>query len=98
MKFYWFYFLIIMECLLVMLIASMIFFSPFLDVMRMSIMSTISTSSYLAQLESGTLCLDNTYFWIIIYLKGIKFWILGVLNFANLSLIYISGVWGFARR
>ena len=49
----WFHFLILEGDLLVILIDCMIFLSPFLDVTRMS----MSTVSFLAQLDSGILCL-----------------------------------------
>ena len=49
----WFHFLILKEGLLVILIYWMIFLSPFLDVTRIS----MSTVSFLAQLDSGILCL-----------------------------------------
>ena len=49
----WFHFLILKEGLLIILIDCMIFLSPFLDVTRMS----MSTVSFLAQLDSGILCL-----------------------------------------
>ena len=49
----WFHFLILEGGLLVILIDCMIFLSPFLDVTRMS----MSTVSFLAQLDSGILCL-----------------------------------------
>ena len=49
----WFHFFILEGGLLVILIDCMIFLSPFLDVTRMS----MSTVSFLAQLESGILCL-----------------------------------------
>ena len=48
----WFHFLIFEGGLLVILIDWMIFLSPFLDVTRMS----MSTVSFLAQLNSGILC------------------------------------------
>ena len=50
---HWFLFLILEGDLLVILIDCMIFLSPFLDVTRMS----MSTVSFLAQLDSGILCL-----------------------------------------
>ena len=50
--FNWFHFLILEEGLLVILIDCMIFLSPFLDVTKMS----MSTVSFLAQLNSGILC------------------------------------------
>ena len=49
----WFHFLFVQVGLLVILIDCMIFLSPFLDVTRMS----ISTVSFLAQLDPGILCL-----------------------------------------
>ena len=49
----WFHLLFLEEGLLVILIDCMIFLSPFLDVTRMS----MSTVSFLAQLNSGILCL-----------------------------------------
>ena len=49
----WFLFLILEGDLLVILIDCMIFLSPFLDVTRMS----MSTVSFLIQLDSGILCL-----------------------------------------
>ena len=49
----WFHFLFLEGGLLVILIDCMIFLSPFLDVTRMS----MSTVSFLAQLNSGFLCL-----------------------------------------
>ena len=49
----WFHLLILEGDLLVILIDCMIFLSPFLDVTRMS----MSTVSFLAQLDSGILCL-----------------------------------------
>ena len=49
----WFHFLFLEEGLLVILIDCMIFLSSFLDVTRMS----MSTVSFLAQLNSGILCL-----------------------------------------
>ena len=48
----WFHFLNLEGGLLVILIDCMIFLSPFLDVTRMS----MSTVSFLAQLDSGILC------------------------------------------
>ena len=53
----WFHFLILEGDLLVILIDCMIFLSPFLDVTRMS----MSTVSFLAQLDSGILCLWNAF-------------------------------------
>ena len=49
----WFHFLFIEVGLLVILVDCMIFLSPFLDVTRMP----MSTVSFLAQLNSGILCL-----------------------------------------
>ena len=49
----WFYFLVLEGGLLVVLIDSIIFLSPFLDVTRMS----MSTVSFLAQLDPGIVCL-----------------------------------------
>ena len=49
----WFHFLVLVGGLLVILIDCMIFLSPFLDVTRMS----MSTVSFLAQQDSGILCL-----------------------------------------
>ena len=49
----WFHFLFLRGGLLIILIDCMIFLSPFLDVTRMS----MSTVSFLAQLDSGILCL-----------------------------------------
>ena len=48
--------------LLVTLIDRMIFLSPFLDVTRMS----MSPISFLAQLDSGILCLQNAFLWPMI--------------------------------
>ena len=53
----WFYFLFLEGGLLVFLIDCMIFLSLFLDVTRMS----MSTVSFLAQLDSGILCLRNPF-------------------------------------
>ena len=52
-----FHFLFLNEGILVILIDCMIVLSPFLDVTRLS----ISTVSYLAQLDSGILCLGNGF-------------------------------------
>ena len=52
-----FHFLFLNEGILVILIDCMIVLSPFLDVTRMS----ISTVTYLAQLDSGILCLGNGF-------------------------------------
>ena len=49
----WFHFHFLELGLLVILIDSMIFLLPFLDATRMP----MSTVSFLAQLDSGTLCL-----------------------------------------
>ena len=49
----WFHFLFLEGGVLVILIDCMIFLSPFLDVTRMS----MSTVSFLAQLDCGILCL-----------------------------------------
>ena len=49
----WFHFLFLMGGLLVILVDCMIFLSPFLDVRRKS----MSTVSFLAQLDSEILCL-----------------------------------------
>ena len=49
----WFHFLFLEVGLIVILIDRMIFLSPFLDVTRMF----MSTVSFLAQLNSGILCL-----------------------------------------
>ena len=49
----WFLFLFLESGLLVVLIDCYIFLSPFLDVTRMS----ISTVSFIAQLDSGIFCL-----------------------------------------
>ena len=49
----WFHLLILKEGLIVILIDSMIFLPLFLDLTRMS----MSTVSFLAQLESGLICL-----------------------------------------
>ena len=48
--------------LIVIVIDCMIFWSPFLDVLRM----TISTVFFLAQLCSGILCLKNAFLWSMI--------------------------------
>ena len=50
-----FHFLILVRGLLVSLIDCMIFLSPFVDVISIS----MSTVSFLAQLESGIPCLEN---------------------------------------
>ena len=55
--FNWFHLLILEEGLLVILIDCMIFPSPFLDVTMMF----MSTVSFLGQLDSGILCLQNTF-------------------------------------
>ena len=49
----WFHFLILVEGLLIILIDCIIFLTPFLDVTRIS----MSRVSFLAQLDSGILCL-----------------------------------------
>ena len=54
---HWFHFLFLEGGLLVILIDCTIFLSPFLDVTRMS----LSTVSFLAQLDSGILCLTNAF-------------------------------------
>ena len=51
----WFHCLFAEGGLFVILIDGMIFLSPFLDITRMS----MSTFSFLAQLDSGILCLQN---------------------------------------
>ena len=51
----WFHFLFLKEGLLIILIYCMIFLSPFLDVTKMS----MSTVSFIAQLDSGILYLEN---------------------------------------
>ena len=56
-QFNWFHFLFLEGALLVIVKDCMIFLSPFLDVTGMS----MSTVSFLAQLESGILCLENTF-------------------------------------
>ena len=53
----WLHFLILEECLLVILIDCMIFSSPFLGVTGIS----MSTVSFLAQLDSGIPCLQNVF-------------------------------------
>ena len=53
----WFHFLFLEGGLLVFLIDCIIFLSPFLDVIRMF----MSTVSFLAQLDSGILCLQNAF-------------------------------------
>ena len=55
--FNWFCFLFLEGGLLVILIDCMIFLSSFLNVTRMS----MSTVSFIAQLDSGILCLYNTF-------------------------------------
>ena len=52
-----FHFLFLEGGLLVILIDCMVFLSPFLDVTRMS----MSTVSFLAQLDPGILCLQNAF-------------------------------------
>ena len=58
----WFHFLFLEGGLLIILIDCMIFLSPFLDVTRMS----MSTVSFLAQLNSGILCLRMLSFELMI--------------------------------
>ena len=53
----WFHFLILRVGLLVILLDWMIFLSPFLDATKMS----MSTVSFLAQLDPGILCLENAF-------------------------------------
>ena len=53
----WFHFLILKGGLLVIQIGCMIFVSPLLDVKRVF----FSTVSFLAQLGSGILCLENAF-------------------------------------
>ena len=53
----WFHFLIVEEGLLFILIDCLIFLSPFLDVTRMS----MSKISFLIQLDSGILYLQNAF-------------------------------------
>ena len=60
----WFHFLFLEGFLLVILIDCIIFLSPLADVTRMS-MSRI-TVSFLAQLDSGILCLQNAFLWPMI--------------------------------
>ena len=55
----WFHFFILVAGLLFILIGSMIFLSPFLDVIRMS----ISTVFYLAQLHFGISRKRNAFLW-----------------------------------
>ena len=55
----WFPFLILVAGPLVILIGCMIFLSPFLYVIRIS----TSTVSFLTLLDSGILCLQNTFLW-----------------------------------
>ena len=57
-----FHFLFLEEDLLIILIDYMIFPSPFLDIARMS----MSTVSFLTQLDSGIICLLNAFFWSMI--------------------------------
>ena len=58
----WFHFPFLKGRLLVTLIDCMIFLSPFLDVTTMS----ISTVSFLAQLDCGILCLWDVFLWPMI--------------------------------
>ena len=53
----WFHFLFLVGGLLGILIDCMIFMSPFLDVTRVS----MSTVSFLTELDAGILCLYNTF-------------------------------------
>ena len=53
----WFHFLILEGVLLTILIDYMIFLSPFLDATRISMPAV----SFLAQLDSGILCLYNAF-------------------------------------
>ena len=57
-----FLFLFLEGGLFVILIDCMIFLSPFLNVTRMS----MPTDSFLAQLDSGNVCLYNAFFWPMI--------------------------------
>ena len=58
----WFHFPILEGSLLVILIDCIIFLSPFLDVTRIS----MTTVSFLAQLDSGFICLKNAFLWPMI--------------------------------
>ena len=58
----WFHFLILEGGLLVILIDCIIFLSPLLDVTRISML----TVSFLAQLNSGILSLQNAFLWPMI--------------------------------
>ena len=58
----WFDFLNLEEGLLIILIDCMVFLSPFLYITKMS----MSTVSFLAQLDSGILCLQNAFLWPVI--------------------------------
>ena len=58
----WFHFLFLEGGLFLILIDCMIFLSPFVDVTRMS----MSTISFLAQVDSGILCLWNAFHWPMI--------------------------------
>ena len=58
----WFHFLFLKGGLIIILIDCMIFLSPFLNVTRMS----MSTVSFLAQLDSGILCWWNAFLWPMI--------------------------------
>ena len=57
LQFNWFHFFFLEVGVLVILIDYMIFLSPFLHVTGMS----MSTVSFLAQLDSGILCLQNAF-------------------------------------
>ena len=58
----WFHFLFLKGGLIIILIDCMIFLSPFLNVTRIS----MSTVSFLAQLDSGILCWWNAFLWPMI--------------------------------
>ena len=58
----WFHFLFIKGGILIILIGFMIFLQSFLDVTMMS----MSTVSFLSQLDSGVLCLYNVFLWPMI--------------------------------
>ena len=58
----WFHFLFLEGGLFLILIDCMIFLSPFVDVTRMS----MSTISFLTQVDSGILCLWNAFHWPMI--------------------------------
>ena len=64
----WFNFLFLKGGQLVILINCMISLSPFLDVTRMS----LSTVSFLAQLDSGILYLENAFLWPMIFLVALS--------------------------